>query len=426
VAHVDAGGLHLVANDAGRWDRGLTATVVHPDPDDEATTAAANQQSSALQQVTPADLFNLTLAPEGGAEETHTFVTVVPGPRRVDAVLASSALAHVAQPLPTERPDAAAYPVDAADVTAGVDGDPPTAADYVGEDDEDGKTGMQALLTADLNILCIPPTTPAGDLPDAVWAEAAAFCTARRAFLVVDPPGAQTAATLPAWIAGPGGLTGSNMRNAAVYFPRIRRPDPLRGGSTATFAACGAIAGTYARTDGARGVWKAPAGIEAGLAGVVGLPVSLTDDENGVLNPLGINCLRTFRGVGSVVWGARTLRGSDVLADEYKYVPVRRLALFLEESIDRGTRWVVFEPNAEPLWAQLRRHVGAFLHDLFRQGAFEAASPRDAYFVACDATTTTPDDVASGVVNIRIGFAPSRPAEFVVLEIRQLAGRCEG
>ena len=211
------------------------------------------------------------------------------------------------------------------------------------------------------------------------------------------------------------------MRNAAVYFPRIRQADPLRGGSTATFAACGAIAGTYARTDGARGVWKAPAGIDAGLAGVVGLEVPLTDAENGILNPLGINCLRTFRGIGSVVWGARTLRGSDMLADEYKYVPIRRLALFLEETLYRSTQWVVFEPNDEPLWAQIRLSVGAFLQSLFRQGAFQGTTPREAYFVRCDRDTTTQYDVDRGIVNIIVGFAPLKPAEFVVIGIQQIA-----
>ena len=156
---------------------------------------------------------------------------------------------------------------------------------------------------------------------------------------------------------------------------------------------------------------------------MVGLAVPLTDDENGLLNPLGINCLRTFRGIGSVVWGARTLRGADTLADEYKYVPVRRLALFLEESLYRGTQWVVFEPNDEPLWAQIRLSIGAFMQDLFRQGAFQGTTPREAYFVRCDADTTTQYDIDRGIVNIIVGFAPLKPAEFVVIGIQQIAAR---
>ena len=167
------------------------------------------------------------------------------------------------------------------------------------------------------------------------------------------------------------------------------------------------------------GVWKAPAGLEAGLAGVVGLPVPLTDDDSAVLNPRGINALRTFRGSGTVIWGARTLRGDDVLSDEYKYVPVRRLALFLEESLYRNTKWAVFEPNDEPLWAQVRLAVGGFLHDLFRQGAFQGLTAADAYFVHCDRDTTTQYDIDRGVVNILVGFAPLKPAEFVVIGIQQ-------
>jgi phage tail sheath protein FI len=175
-----------------------------------------------------------------------------------------------------------------------------------------------------------------------------------------------------------------------------------------------------ARTDAARGVWKAPAGIDATLAGVSDLSVNLTNDENGELNPLGINCFRTFPVIGRVVWGARTLRGADLLADEYKYVPVRRLALFLEESLYRGTQWVVFEPNDEPLWAQIRLNIGAFLQGLFRQGAFQGNTPQKAYFVKCDAETTTPNDQNLGRVNILVGFAPLRPAEFVILQIQQM------
>jgi len=145
----------------------------------------------------------------------------------------------------------------------------------------------------------------------------------------------------------------------------------------------------------------------------------LTDAENGALNPLGINCLRTFRGVGTTVWGARTLRGADVLADEYKYVPVRRLALYLEETLYRNTQWVVFEPNDEPLWAQIRLSVNAFLQSLFRQGAFQGTTPRDAYFVRCDRDTTTQYDIDRGIVNVLVGFAPLKPAEFVVIGIQQ-------
>jgi len=155
------------------------------------------------------------------------------------------------------------------------------------------------------------------------------------------------------------------------------------------------------------------------------LSVGLTDPENGELNPLGINCLRTFPAAGRVVWGARTRQGDDRLTSEWKYIPVRRLALFIEESLFRGTQWVVFEPNDEPLWAQIRLNVGAFMHNLFRQGAFQGRTPREAYFVKCDSETTTQDDRNRGVVNIQVGFAPLKPAEFVVIQIQQMAGQIE-
>jgi hypothetical protein len=206
--------------------------------------------------------------------------------------------------------------------------------------------------------------------------------------------------------------------------------DPLRDNQLADFAPCGIVAGVMARTDAARGVWKAPAGIEANLQGVLGLsinglPAGLTDDENGQLNPRGINCLRNLPAIGHVVWGARTLEGADALASQWKYVPVRRLALFLEESLFRGTQWVVFEPNDEPLWSQIRLNLGSFMHTLFLQGAFQGTTPREAYFVKCDKETTTQTDIDNGIVNIVVGFAPLKPAEFVVIKIQQIAQQAQ-
>jgi hypothetical protein len=174
-----------------------------------------------------------------------------------------------------------------------------------------------------------------------------------------------------------------------------------------------------------RGVWKAPAGTEASLINVQALDYVLTDLENGALNPLGINCLRTFPIYSNICWGARTLDGADQLASDWKYVPVRRLTLFLEESLYRGTKWVVFEPNDEPLWAQIRLNVGAFMQDLFRKGAFQGTTPKEAYLVKCDGDTTTQNDIDNGIVNIMVGFAPLKPAEFVILNIQQIAHRAE-
>ena len=209
---------------------------------------------------------------------------------------------------------------------------------------------------------------------------------------------------------------------AAVYFPRVRVADPLNQNRPRSLAPSGTMAGLYARTDGERGVWKAPAGTEVRLR-VQELDEVLTDPQNGVLNPLGVNCLRNFPVFGNISWGARTLDGADQIGSEWKYVPVRRLALFIEESLFRGTKWVVFEPNDEPLWSQIRLNVGAFMQRLFRQGAFQGQTARDAYLVKCDAETTTQADIDLGIVNILVGFAPLKPAEFVILRIQQLAGQ---
>ena len=188
---------------------------------------------------------------------------------------------------------------------------------------------------------------------------------------------------------------------------------------------CGAVAGVFARTDTERGVWKAPAGLDATLVGVPALSVPLTDAENGELNPLGVNCLRTMPVAGRVVWGARTLQGDDRLASEWKYIPVRRTALFIEESLYRGTQWVVFEPNDEPLWAQIRLNVGASCTTCSARARSRARTPQEAYFVKCDKETTTQNDIDLGIVNIVVGFAPLKPAEFVVIKIQQIAGQIQ-
>jgi phage tail sheath protein FI len=313
--------------------------------------------------------------------------------------------------------------------TKAANSNPLVGADFTG--DPDKKTGIYALEKADLfNLLCIPPDQRDGDTPQDVYQAAMQYCVDRRAVLLVDPPAAWgSAGDMAASTAASGlsnlGLSGVQARNAAIYFPRLIELDPFNQSRPDVFVPCGAIAGVMASTDVQRGVWKAPAGLDAAINGIAGLQVNLSDDENGMLNPLGINCLRFFQINGRVVWGARTLRGADQLADEYKYVPVRRLALFIEESLYRGTQWVVFEPNDEPLWAQIRLNVGAFMHNLFRQGAFQGTTPRDAYFVKCDKETTTQNDIDLGIVNIHVGFAPLKPAEFVVIKLQQMAGQIE-
>jgi uncharacterized protein len=396
-------------------------------------------------------LFNLTvfLALPDGSVTTEKFFNVSTDdhdPRYVPRVLKqSSALVRVRKkdhptdpndpwlvpefsPQDTPTPDPkASPPITLPTASGGNDGSGLAETDFLGSRDE--KTGLFALEQADLfNLLCIPADTRGGDVPAQVYADSLSYCVERRAMLIVDSPAAWSTdttffSTAADRLTTDLGLSGTDPRNAALFFPRIEEADPLRNGQISTFVPCGMIAGVMARTDTQRGVWKAPAGLDAGLTGAQALEVKLTNNQNGLLNPLGINCLRSFPIIGQVVWGARTLRGADILADDYKYIPVRRLALYIEESLYRGTQWVVFEPNDEPLWAQIRLNVGAFMQNLFRQGAFQGQSPKDAYFVKCDKETTTQNDINLGIVNIVVGFAPLKPAEFVIISLQQMAGQ---
>jgi len=273
------------------------------------------------------------------------------------------------------------------------------------------------------NLLCVPAET---DGPTIGTLQK--FCHDKRAFYIVDAP--QKTKTSSLSTSGPvgstaGSITGSNSINSAYYFPWVQAPDPVAKNRPTLFPPCGFVAGICARTDSTRGVWKAPAGIEAGLTGVSGLQYVLTDGENGDLNPQAINCLRQFKVYGNVVWGARTLAGDDQAGSEWKYVPIRRLALYLESSLYEGTQWVVFEPNDERLWSQIRLNVGAFMQGLFLQGAFQGTTPQKAYFVKCDGENNPQSSIDLGVVNILVGFAPLYPAEFVVIQIQQMAGQLQ-
>lgn len=306
-------------------------------------------------------------------------------------------------------------------LTGSRNGTVPTTADELLGPAASNLRALDRIAPEIFNMLCIPlaATLEAG-AAKSVYDTAVAYCIEKRAFLLVDIP---TTITTPAQMRQALSNFPSD-NHAAVYFPRLLMPDPRDSGRSRNVGSSGTLAGIYARTDATRGVWKAPAGTEATVRGADLVRV-MTDGDNGGLNPHGINALRNFPVFGSVVWGSRTLDGADAKASEWKYVPVRRTALFIEESLFQGLKWVVFEPNDEPLWAQIRLNVGAFMNDLFRQGAFQGASPRQAYLVKCDGETTTQNDVNRGVVNVVVGFAPLKPAEFVVLKIQQLAGQVQ-
>lgn len=281
------------------------------------------------------------------------------------------------------------------------------------------------------NLLCLPDL-PASDPPPSATAIrsqklalAMAYCRQERAFLIVDTPLNWPITPNPSV----GGLAALG-EHGAIYYPRLTVAEVGLGGlpRTIDLPASGAVAGVMARTDSDRGIWKAPAGLEAGVAGIAGLSARTDDGVSGALNPRGINVLRTFPGAGTVVWGARTLKGADSQASEFKYVPVRRLTDFIASSLYLGTQFAVFEPNDPDLWATLRLAVTTFMRTLFNAGAFQQSinrSEADSFFVRCDETTNPQSEIDLGRVNVLVGFAPLKPAEFVIVTITQIS-RLEG
>lgn len=422
------GPVTLVAANPGSWGNQLRVRIDHD-------TAAPRADLGETAQ----SLFNLTVLDgvTGQVEEYRDVTVGIAGhPRDLGAVLAAqSDLLSLILPEPgtsASRPESHQAPspgqsVWSSDATSagvgadpedmGSDGGPLSQASLLGTDMVPGRRGLHALDDVDLfSLLVVPPYLPSADVDPVVVSAAHAYCERRRAILVLDGPTAWSTAPdlVPAVAAGAIGAIGAN---AAVYFPRIRAANPLHDDEVECFPAAGAVAGVLARTDARWGVWKAPAGRNATLLGASGLDRALSDAEIGGLTQVGVNCLREVPFAGPVVWGARTAAAPDAV--DWKYVPVRRTALFVEESVRRGTEWVVFEPNGEQLWAAIRSTVGSFLDTLFRAGAFHGPTPDDAYFVRCDRSTTTQADLDRGVVTIIVGFAPLKPAEFVIIRIQR-------
>jgi uncharacterized protein len=276
------------------------------------------------------------------------------------------------------------------------------------------------------NLLVIPGITD-----PSVMAEGTAYAERKRAFLILDSPqtwlvdeqstGSDPLSPIDDLGVAPVPVTA----NGAIYYPWLATTDPVTG-LPSTSPPSGFVAGIFANEDSNRGVWKAPAGLETTLLGTTGVVPTgvMTDAQQGLLNQQGINCLRQFRSLPPVVYGARTLAYRDsALQNQWGYVPVRRMALFLEQSLYSNLTWAVFEPNDTPLWNALTQEVGAFMLGLFRQGAFAGSTPSQAFLVVCDNTTTTQADIDNGVVNILVGFAPLKPAEFVIVQITQLTGQ---
>lgn len=319
----------------------------------------------------------------------------------------------------------------------GNDGPPAQAKDYIGAPAKDNTvtgTGLYALdKITDVNLIAMPGQ---GD-PSSVNA-GMEYCKARQlqdCFFIgdmgtipsvdtarVDGATANVQKISDARDFATTGFSGTPLDKAAgdfgaIYYPWILGADPIGAGRNPRILLppSGSLAGLYARIDNSRGVFKAPAGTEAGVFGTLGTAAMVSDREQDQLNPIGVNVIRMVPGSGFVVWGARTI-SSDAA---WRYVPVRRMAIFLRTSIYYGIQWAVFEPNDEPLWASLRLNIRAFMLTQFRAGAFQGSTPDEAFFVKCDSSTTTQADIDNGVVNILVGFAPLKPAEFVVLKLSQ-------
>lgn len=279
--------------------------------------------------------------------------------------------------------------------------------------------GIRALDKASFNLLYIPPYREGEDVELEVLTAAAAYCRDRSAILIVDAPWTWSSDAYAAerGIGDIRNAMGINAKNAAIYYPLLLRRTGT-GNTPADVPPGAAVAGVIVRTDAQRGVWKAPAGLEAQIRGVDGTAVHLTNIDLDRLSPLAINGLKTIPSSGVVVWGARTLDGTDGAGSEWKYLPIRRLYLFIQESLRQGLMWTAFEPNDEALWSRVRLVVGEFLSGLFRQGAFQGSDQKDAYFFKCDRETTTQEDIYNGCANLLVGFAPLKPAEFVVMHVQ--------
>lgn len=274
------------------------------------------------------------------------------------------------------------------------------------------------------NIMALPRAEGQTD-PDrqALWGAASSFCAEQRAILLVDPYDSWK--EIAEAKAGASAVKlGVDTRHAAVYWPRVMVPTAENTSGVAADP-CGSMAGLYARTDNRFGTWRAPAGLQATLTGVVGVEHAMGDMANGLINPDALNAIRLFPS-GITSWGARMMVGADDTGNvDDKYINVRRMMLFIENSLYRGLRFAVFRNNAEPLWAQIRLAAGSFMNSLMLQGAFATQTKDTAYYVQCDSSTTSPTDVNLGIVNVVVGFAPNKPAEFVHLTVTQIAGQTD-
>ncbi len=372
------------------------------------------------------DLFRLVArGPEG--EESFDRLTMgkSKGARNLAEVLnAESKLLRAREldspaTLADRRPRAGTYRIDAAIVPAAA---PVAISQKELEGDPNGnpRTGLAGLSAIeDVTIVCMPDLMSASNEDIAMYQKAlVAHCEAMKdRIAILDAPRGLSPQQVRAWAKE---TLNVNSSYAALYYPWVKVRNPLangKGEKTMLVPPSGLVAGVYARVDRERGVHKAPANEE--LFGVLDVERKITTPEQDMLNPEGINCIRNFPGRGVRIWGARTLAGSE---SEWRYINVRRLFCMLEESIYEGTQWAVFEPNDTDLWARLRRDIGAFLKRIWLQGALFGNTPEEAYYVKCDAENNPPETRENGELYIEVGVAPVKPAEFIIINFKQISG----
>lgn len=429
----------LAAKSPGAWAKYLKVSV---DTNGIVNTATAPQKTSAemVGLASGIALFNMTVMQQDSSGQTvkvESFVGVTlaesGGDRRLDNALANGST--LVDWNPTGNTDFVndKIPVTAAGGTAlstgADDGNKLTSeADYTGA--ASTKPSGWDVIPEDMlfNLMVIPPDTFGTDVPAGTYAAAAEFCNTKQAFLIIDPPTAWTTKAKNGEfdqisLNDLGSFGEPEGASSAVFFPEFQAVDPLSStGRVATYPPSAYMAGLFAQMDSRVGVWAAAAGLWAPVNNISGVTVALQNADIGTLYGQGINCIKTFSVGGTVPWGARTLRGAPLLADEYNIIPVRRLGLYIEQWVLENTRWAVFRPNDESTWSVLREQVGTFLGNIWKDGGLFGTSASSAYFVKCDSTTTTQADIMAGKMNVQIGYAPVRPAEFVVVTIQQYYG----
>lgn len=375
----------------------------------------------------PQEAFRLVVRRNGEIEETYPAVTTRKGKDNVATQvnarsrlisLEETATRGAAVTRPEAQTVALTPPPGAGGALA-----PLSAEDYVG--DADRRTGFSGLEAVDeVTMVAVPDLMSAYgngaiDLETVAAVQQALITHCELMgdrIAILDPPPGLSPQQLKTWRTD---TTGFDSKYAALYYPWIKVLDPSSGRNTLV-PPSGHMAGVWARSDTTRGVHKAPA--NEVVRGAVSLATALTKGEHDLLNPIGVNCIRAFPGRGIRVWGARTLSSDP----SWRYLNVRRLFNYLEESILAGTQWVVFEPNDDALWARVRRTVSAFLVNEWRKGALFGLTPDEAFYVKCDRETNPPESIDVGQVVCEVGVAPVKPAEFVVFRLAQLSGGTGG